>query len=127
MHQMKVAGHAFVCRIHAHRRHHCAILQFHLAQPQRLEHRRHWLVDIDVETLCTNLLREGLIDLTDEVRRPQRQIVVSDRLRTGHDAEGELHGIEVPEPVDMLEPDQRHVGGVLDLLDLLAAPFLVLP
>ena len=35
-------------------------------------------------------------------------------------------GIEIPEAVDMLEPDQRHVGGVLGLLDLLAAAFLIL-
>ena len=64
--------------------------------------------------------------LTDKIRRPQGQIVVSDRLGAGHDAEGELHGVEIPEPIDMLEPDQRNVGGVLGLLDLLAASVLVL-
>ena len=99
---------------------------FHLAQPERLEHRRHRLVDIDVKALGADLPRKRLVDLADEIRRAQSEIVVGDRLGARHDAEGELHGIEIPEAVDMLEPDQRHVGGVLGLLDLLAPAVLVL-
>ena len=98
---------------------------FHLAQLERLEHRRRGLVDIDVEAFGADLLRKRRVDLADELRRAQRQVIVGDRLGAGHDAEGELHGIEIPEAVDMLEPDQRHVGGVLDLLDLLAPAMLV--
>ena len=101
-----------------------AIGQLHLAQPQRLEHRRHRLFDVDVEAMGADLPRKGLVDLGDKIRRPQRQIVVGDRLGPRHDAERELHGIEIPEAIDMLEPDQRHVGGVLGLLDLLAAALL---
>ena len=124
MHQMKIAGHALLRRIHAHRRHHGAVGQFHLAQFQRLEHRRHRLLDIDVEAPGAHLPRKRLVDFGDEIRRAQREIVIGDRLGPGHDAEGELHGIEIPEAVDMLEPDQRHVGGVLGLLDFLAAALL---
>ena len=98
---------------------------FHLAQLEWLEHRRRGLVDIDVEAFGADLLRKRHVDLADELGRAQRQIIVGDRLGAGHDAEGELHGIEIPEAVDMLEPDQRHVGGMLDLLDLLAPAMLV--
>ena len=125
MHQMEIAGHALLGRIHAHRRHHRAVRHRHVAQLQRLEHRRHGLVDVDVKTLGAHLLRKRLVDLGDEIRRAQRQIIVGDGLGAGHDAEGELHGIEIPEPVDMLEPDQRHIGGVLGLFDLLAPAVLV--
>ena len=125
MHEMEIAGHALLCRVHAHRRDHRAVGEPHLAQPQRLEHRHDGLVDIDVEAARTDLARKGLVDLGDEVRRTQVEIVVGDRLGACHHAEGELHGIELPEAVDMLEPDQRDVGGVLGLLDLLAPALLV--
>ena len=72
--------------------------------------------------LRAHLPRKRLVDLGDEVGRTQAQIVVGDRLGAGHHAEGELHRIELPEALDMLEPDQRDVGGVLGLLDLLAPP-----
>ena len=126
MHQMEIAGHALLRRIHAHRRHHRAVGHLHLAQPQRLEHRRHRACRYRRRSrwrgpACANALSTS----RDEIRRAQRQIVVGDRLGAGHDAEGELHGIEIPEAVDMLEPDQRHVGGVLGLLDLLAPAVLV--
>ena len=84
------------------------------------------LFDIDVKPAGANLSRKGLVDLGDEVGRPQGQVVVGDRLRTRHHAERELHGIELPEAVDMLEPDQRNIGGMLGLLDLLAPSLLVL-
>ena len=125
MHQMEITEHAVLCRVHAHRRDDGAVCQFHLAQLERLEHRRHRLVDIDIEALVADLFRKRLVDLADEFRRAQREIIVGNRLGTGHDAERELHGIEIPEPVDMLEPDQRNVGGVLGLFDLLAPPLLV--
>src|SRR5206468_11534435 len=51
----------------------------HLAQSQRLEHRCHRFLDIDVETFGPNLLRKRLVDVTDKIRSPQRQIVVGDR------------------------------------------------
>ncbi len=111
MHQMEIAGYAFPGRVHAHRRYHGAVGHRHLAQAQRLEHRRHGLIRIDVKPLGANLLRKRLVDLADEIRRPQGQIVVGDRLGARHHAERELHGIEIPEAVDMLEPDQRNVGG----------------
>ncbi len=125
MHQMEITGHALLRRVHAHRRHHRAIRNLHLAQLERLEHRRHRLVDIDIEALGAHLFCKSLVDLADEFRRAQREVIVSDRLGAGHDAEGELHGIEIPEAVDMFEPDQRHVGGVLGLLDLLAPAMLI--
>jgi hypothetical protein len=58
-------------------------------------------------------------------RRAQREVVVGDRLRSRHHAERELHGIEIPEAVDMLEPDQRDIGGVLGFFDLLAAALFI--
>ena len=125
MHQMEIAGHALLRRVHAHRRHHGAVGHLHLAQFERLEHRRHRLFDIDVKALGADLASQTPCRPRDEIRRAQREIVVGDGLGAGHDAEGELHGIEIPEPVDMLEPDQRHVGGVLGLLDLLAPAVLV--
>ena len=126
MHQMEIAGHALLGRIHAHRRHHRAVGEFHLAQPQRLEHRRTGLSTSTSKPAGANLSCERLVDLADKIGRAQREIVVGDRLGAGHDAEGELHGIEIPEAVDMLEPDQRHVGGMLGLLDFLAAAVFVL-
>ena len=125
MHQMEIAGHALLSRIHAHRRHHRAIGHLHLAQFERLEHRRDRLFDVDVKTPGADGLRKRLVDLAHKTRRPQREVIVGDRLGAGHDAERELHGIKIPEPVDMFEPDQRHVGGVLGLLDLLAPAVLV--
>ena len=125
MHQVEIAGHALFGRIHAHRRHHRAVGHLHLAQLERLEHRRDRLFDIDVKPFGANGLCKRLVDLADKIRRAQREVIVGDRLGAGHDAERELHGIEIPEPVDMLEPDQRHVGGVLGLLDLLAPAVLV--
>src|ERR1700730_4782282 len=69
MHQMKIAGHTIHGRIHAHRRYHRTVRKRHLAQAQRLEHRRHRLLDIDVEALGTNLFCECLVDLSDETGR----------------------------------------------------------
>ena len=126
MHQMEIAGHAFLRRVHAHRRHHGAVGDFHLAQFQRLEHRRHRFFNIDVKALGVDLARERLVDFGDKIRRAEREVVVGDRLGAGHDAERELHGIEIPEPVDMLEPHQRDVGGVLGFFDFLAPAVLVL-
>ena len=56
----------------------------------------------------------------DEFGRAQREVVVGDRLRARHQAEGEAGRVHVPEALDVLEPDQRDVGGMLRLLDLLA-------
>ena len=69
---------------------------------------------------CRTCSCEGPVDLGHEVRRAQAQVVVGDRLGAGHHAEGELHRVEIPEPRHVLEPDERHVGRVLGLLDLLA-------
>ena len=52
MHQMPVAGHALLRRVHAHRRDHHAVADSHVAQLERLEHRRRGLVDIDVEAFA---------------------------------------------------------------------------
>ena len=50
-----------------------------------------------------HLMREQLVDLGDELRRAEPQVVVGDRLGAGHQAEGELHRVEVPEARDVLE------------------------
>ena len=61
------------------------------------------------------------VDLATNSGRAQREIVVGDRLGARHQAEGELHRVGiVPVAPHVLEPDQRHVGGVLRLLHLLA-------
>ena len=73
---------------------------------------------------AAHVARHDLVDLVDELRRAQRQIVVGDRLRARHQAEREARRVHVPEALDVLEPDQRHVGGVLRLLDLVAPPRL---
>jgi hypothetical protein len=49
MHEMEIGRYPLLCGIHAHRRHHRAVRNLHLAQLQRLEHRRRGLVEIDVE------------------------------------------------------------------------------
>ena len=78
------------------------------------------VLDVDVEARRLDAPREVPVDLGDEAGRAQREVLVGDRLGAGHDAEGELDGFEIPEARDVLEPDQRDVGGVLRLLDLLA-------
>ena len=81
--------------------------------------------DVSVrETERPHVARDHPVGLLDELRRPQRQVVVGDGLRARHQAEGEAGRVHVPEAVDMLEPDQRDVGGMLGLLHLLAPPGL---
>ena len=58
----------------------------------------------------------SLVDLGDELRRTQREIVVGDRLGARHQAEREARRVHVPEAPHVLEPHQRHVGGMLRLL-----------
>ena len=64
-----------------------------------------------------HVVRHDLVDLGDELRRAQREIVVGDRLGARHQAEREARRVHVPEAPHVLEPDQRHVGGMLGLLD----------
>ena len=73
-----------------------------------------------------HVARHHLVDLGDELRRAQREIVVGDRLGARHQPEGEARRVHVPEAPHVLEPDQRHVGGVLGLLDLEAPLGLVM-
>ena len=120
MHEVPVARQAVGRRVLAHRRHHHAVLERHAAQPERLEHRRDRRRGVDREALRPHLARDHLVDLRDELRRAQREIVVGDRLGARHQAEGEARRVHVPEALDVLEPDQRHVGGMLGLLDLVA-------
>ena len=121
VHHVPVAGHAVGRRVLAHRRHHDAVGERHAAQPERLEHRRGGLRHVDLEALRLRVARHHLVGELDELRRAQRQVVVGDRLRARHQPEGEARRVHVPEALDVLEPDQRHVGGMLGLLDLLAA------
>ncbi len=114
------AGQAVDRRVLAHRRHHDAVGERHVAQPERLEHRRRRLGSVDLEALRLRVARHHLVGELDELRRAQRQVVVGDRLRARHQPEGEARRVHVPEPLDVLEPDERHVGGMLGLLDLLA-------
>ena len=76
------------------------------------------LCDVDVEALPAHVARHHRVDLGDELRRAQREIVVGDRLGARHQAEREARRVHVPEAPHVLEPDQRHVGRMLRLLDL---------
>ncbi len=68
--QMEITRHALVRRIHAHRRHHGAIGNLHVAQAEWLKHRRERLFDIDVKSLGAYLPGKRLIDLGNEIGRP---------------------------------------------------------
>ena len=74
--------------------------------------RRH----VHLEARCAHVARHHLVDLGDELRRAQREIVVGDRLGARHQAEREARRVHVPEAPHVLEPHQRHVGGMLRLL-----------
>src|SRR4051794_36532254 len=63
MHQMEIGRHALLRRIHAHRRHHGAIGDLHLTQPEGLEQRHHWLLGVDFDTAVTNTLGKRSFDL----------------------------------------------------------------
>ena len=121
MHHVPVGRHAVDRRILVHRRHHDAIGQRHAAQPERLEHRRARASRCRPRSPAPASSRATTLSVElDELRRAQRQIVVGDRLRARHQPEGEARRVHVPEALDVLEPDERHVGGMLGLLDLLA-------
>ena len=117
MHEMPVGRHAVDRRILVHRRDHDAVGKRHAAQPERLKHRHGRLDDVNVEALPAHIVRDDLVDLGDELRRAQREIVVGDGLRARHQPEREAPRVHVPEAAHVLEPHQRHVGGVLGLLD----------
>jgi hypothetical protein len=74
-----------------------------------------------------NLACKRTVHLVDELGRPEAQVIVRDRLRSRHKPESELDGIEMPEPRDVLEPDEGDVGRVLRLLHFLAPGRLVEP
>jgi hypothetical protein len=111
MHEVPIGRHPLFGRIHAHRRHHDPVRYLHLAQPERLEHRDGRTLYLHLETAVADLAGESAVDIVDKGRGAQAQIVVGDRFGSGHHPEGELDGIEVPKAVDMLEPDERDVGG----------------
>ena len=120
MHQVPVGRHAVLGRILAHRREHHAVRDLHLAQPEGLEGRRHRSAILAAPGERAEFLGDQLVDGRDEVRRAQGEVVIGDRLGAGHQAEGEAQRIEIPEAAQLLEPDQRDIGRVLGLLDLLA-------
>ena len=119
MHDVPVAGHAVLGRIHAHRRHHNAVRQHHPAQLERLEHRGQRAIHRHLEPGGAHLAGEHLVGLVHELRGTQPQIVVGDGFGPGHHAERELHRVHAPEPPHLLEPYQRDVGGMLDLFHVL--------
>src|SRR5205085_12583947 len=98
-----------------------AVVQGHAAQPERLEHRHGGLYQMDIEALIAHLAGHDLVDLSDELRRAQREIVIGDRLRARHQTEREARRVHVPEAPHMLKPYKRYIGGMLRLLDLKAA------
>src|SRR5215472_14511669 len=106
MHEMPIARHAVGRRILAHRGYNNAVVDGHAAQAKRLEHWRRRSSDINVEALAARLAGGDPVDLVDKFWRAQAKVVVRDRLRAGHQAEREARRVHVPEPVDMLEPDQ---------------------
>ena len=114
---MPVGRHAVDRRVLVHRRDHDAVRQRHAAQPERLEHRHGRLDHINVEAWLAHVVRHQLVELGDELRRAQREIVVGDRLGARHQTEREAPRVHVPEAAHLLEPDQRHIGGMLGLLD----------
>ncbi len=120
--EVPIVRHAVLRRVLAHRRHHDAVLERQPAQAERLEHRRERLRGVGVKTERAHVAGDHPVRLLDEFGRAQRQVVVGDGLGARHQAEGEAGRVHVPEPVDVLEPNERDVGRVLGLLHLLAPP-----
>lgn len=118
MDEVKILRHAVDGGVHAHRRDHDAIGQAQVAQLQGLEQRH-------IAGIAPRLPGEGGAGLGHEIRRAQQQIVPGDGLAARHHAEGELRRVEMPEALDVFEPDQADIGGVLGLLHRLAPRGLI--
>jgi len=120
VHQVPVVRHAVLRGILAHWRDHDAVVEGERAQAERLEHGRERTRDVGSKSERANVARDHPVRLFHEFRGAQRQVVVGDGLGTRHQPEGEAGRIHAPEAVDVLEPDQRDIGGMLRLFDLLA-------
>jgi hypothetical protein len=126
MHQMPVGRHAVDRRVLIHRRDDHTIGDRHAAQPEWLKHRHGRRFDIGLEPLAAHIARHDLVDLGDEFRRAQSQIVIGDGLGARHQPEGKARRLHVPEAPHVLEPDQRDVRGMLGLLHFKAPLGLVM-
>jgi hypothetical protein len=115
MREVEILRQPVLGRVHAHGRDHDAVGKLHPAQAEGLEHGR--LPRLPARRVP----RHRRLDLQDEFRRTEQQVVPGDGLGARHHAEGEAGRVEVPEALHLLEPDERHVRRVLCLLHVLPA------
>ena len=107
VHEMPIVRHAVDRRVLRHRRHHDAIDELQVAQLERQEHRR----AAAIRDTCT--LREATLDVADERRVAQFEIVVTDTLAAGQQAVRELQRLEMRVARDVLEPLHAIARGAL--------------
>jgi hypothetical protein len=101
--EVEVGGHALVGDVHVHRRDDDPVDQLQLAEPERVEHRRPRLLPTG----------EPGVDVGDEPRVAQPQVVVGDAAAAGEDVERELQRRLVDVAPEVLEPLQAGLGGPL--------------
>jgi hypothetical protein len=102
-----------------HRRHHDSVGKLEIAQPERQKHRRAAAVR------DAGALREAALDVTDESRIAELQIVVTDTLAAGQQAVRELQRFQVRIARDVLEPLHAIARRALQLERFELALFLV--
>src|SRR5206468_1041896 len=87
----------------------------------RREHRQRGILEVDLEPLVPYFPRKPPVDLAHEGRVAQLEVLPGDLLGARHHAEGELLRLHAPVALHVLEPGQRHVGGMLGLLHFLSS------
>jgi hypothetical protein len=125
MHEMPVAGHAVDRGVLVHRRHDHSVFYHQIAQAERREHRHRGILEVDVEALLFDFAGIPAVNLAHEGRVPELEVLPGDLLGARHHAEGELRRLHVPIALQVLEPGERHVRGVLGFFHFLAASGVV--
>ena len=121
MDEVEVVGDAVDRRIHRHRRDGDAVLDLHLAQLERREHRRRGLVRAAVG----RAFPEPALDRFQPFAVAQAQILVADALAAGEQRISELQRLEMEVAVQRLEPFGRVARAVLELEHFEAALRLI--
>ena len=129
VHQMPVRGQTIHRAVLAHGRHLHAVLHAQRTDTQRLEHRRHRVVRVDIGKArgIPHDLREGTIKSGDVLRIAQLQVLVGDALAAHEHVEGELLGsLHGSVTIDVLEPGETGDRRALQAVGLGLAHGLIL-
>ena len=126
MHQMPIINEAVSGRILAHGRNDSAVFDAHIAQEERLEHRRHWRAVFPIFGFSTRFFRTEVINRFHKLRRAQCEIVISDGFGSRHQTEDEAQIWELPEALDLFKPDEADFGRVLGFFNFRPADVFII-